>query len=292
MRTLAVLFTASLAACAVDAELPSDDTTPTADESAADNGAVTYATTLAVKLTSSPPALTNSTTATFAFTTTKPATTKCRIDGAAYAACTSPVTFTGLTQGLHLFDLKATASGKTVAIPSYRFTVDTTAPTVTITGVPSPALTNQRTATFTFDAGESVSTTCSVDTAPVACTSPVSYSGIIDGWHRFTVTGTDAAGNASSATFDWTVDGTAPVVSGLGYSCDPNGLLDVVWNATDNYQLSGTSCSYAGSTWDCSSGHEWTGYVSGPQTPFTVTAYDTANNHATKSVVIKSIYCN
>ena len=292
MRTLAVLLIASLAGCAVDAELPSDDNTPPSDGSAADDPAVTYATTLGVKLTSEPPALTNSTTATFAFTTTKPATTKCRIDGAAYATCTSPVTFTGLTQGLHLFDLKATANGKTVAIPSYRFTVDTTAPTVAFTDVPA-ALTNLRSATLSFNTVDAVSTTCMIDAAtPVACTSPVSYSALGDGWHGVTVAVIDAAGNTANAFYGWTVDGTAPVVSGLGYSCDPNGLLDVVWSVKDNYQLSGSTCSYAGSTWDCSSGNEWTGYISGPQNPFTVTSYDTAGNHSTKSVTIKSIYCN
>lgn len=290
MRTLALLLTASLAACAVDANLPADDDT-TGSDAPADDPVVSYATKLTVSLTAEPPAVTNSAAATFAFKTSKPATTKCRIDGAAFAACTSPVSYAGLASGNHTFDLKATASGKTVSIPTYTWTIDTTAPAVSIYGEPSNP-SNLRTPTFDFTAGDAVATTCSLDNAaPTACTSPISYGPLADGVHYFTVAGTDAAGNSSSASYVWTLDATGPAISGLSYTCDPSGYLSVFWNVTDASGVGYGECSYAGHTYDCTGQREWDGYVSGASNAFAVTFYDSLGNHATKSLTIKSSLC-
>src|SRR5262249_37709735 len=46
-------------------------------------------------------AVTNQRSATFTFAAAAPFTTECSTDGAAYAACTAPVTLTGVTAGFH-----------------------------------------------------------------------------------------------------------------------------------------------------------------------------------------------
>src|SRR6185312_8985240 len=113
--------------------------------------------------------------------------------------------YAGLSDGTHTFDLRATANGKHVAIPAYHFAIDTSAPTLAIISAPMQ-MTSSRSASFTFTAAGAASTTCSLDAgAPVACTSPWAYSALADGAHEFVVSGTDLAGNTTTAYHLWTV---------------------------------------------------------------------------------------
>jgi hypothetical protein len=86
----------------------------------------------------------------------------------------------------------------------------------TITSGP-PTPTSSTSATFTFTSTAPDSTFhCSLDARPfVACTSGQSYSSLADGTHVFQVNATDSFGNTdpTPATYDWTVDTTAPVVT-------------------------------------------------------------------------------
>jgi hypothetical protein len=81
-------------------------------------------------LDSQPPALTTSASATFTFHASDPAATfTCAIDSGAATPCTSPATFTGLTDGAHAFTVVASANGRSDASPpTAKWTVDTTAP--------------------------------------------------------------------------------------------------------------------------------------------------------------------
>ena len=51
-----------------------------------------------------------------------------RLDPGAFAACTSPHTYTGLGQGSHTFSVKATQGSDQSATASYSWTVDNVRP--------------------------------------------------------------------------------------------------------------------------------------------------------------------
>ncbi len=79
-------------------------------------------------ITSQPPNPSTTTDASFSFTSTNPASTfQCTLDGAPAVACTSPKTYSGLSNAAHTFTVQATAGGLTDATPaSVTWTVDTT----------------------------------------------------------------------------------------------------------------------------------------------------------------------
>jgi pectate lyase len=75
-------------------------------------------------ITSGPPAITSSADARFEFTSEAGAGFECSLDGGSFAACTSPKTYSGLTGGLHTFQVRASASGGIDPTPaSYSWTV-------------------------------------------------------------------------------------------------------------------------------------------------------------------------
>ena len=82
---------------------------------------------------SGPSGLSASTSATFAFSSDQTGSTfSCSLDGAAFSPCRNPVTFTGLSQGTHSFEVAARSyAGNTdPAPPAQTWTVDSIAPTV------------------------------------------------------------------------------------------------------------------------------------------------------------------
>lgn len=167
-------------------------------------------------ITSKPSDPTTSTSAQFSFTSTSAtATFACSLDSAAFTGCTSPASYTGLAEGTHTFQVRASDQNGVDPTPaSYTWTVDTTPsqdttpPETTITSGP-PATSTSTSASFAFTSSEANSTfQCSLDSAPrVTCTSPQSYTGLSVGSHTFAVWATDPAGNtdATAATQTWTV---------------------------------------------------------------------------------------
>jgi len=154
--------------------------------------------------------------ATFEFSSDQPDVTfECAVDGGDWLPCTSPASYSGLTDGEHTFEVRGTNSlGLTEdAPPSYAWTVaaplDTTAPDTSITASPFAVMLSGD-AVFEFASSEVGSTfECSLDGADfTGCSSPLELSSLADGQHTFRVRATDAAGNADSspATYDWMVD--------------------------------------------------------------------------------------
>ena len=151
---------------------------------------------------------TTDSTPTFSFTATEVGSTfECRVDGAAFAACTTPFTTAPLSEGAHTFEVRASdGAGNTDATPASRaFTVatgvDSTPPDTSITGGPAASsTTSDSTPTFTFTSTEAGSTfECRVDAAAfAACATPFTTAPLGDGTHTFRVRATDGGGNTDS----------------------------------------------------------------------------------------------
>ena len=176
---------------------------------------VTYdATPPLVSITGGKPANpTPATGATFTFTA-DPGTVECKLDTGAFASCSSPKSLSLLTEASHTFTVRSTDAAGNIGSDVYTWTVDHTAPVVTITGGRPANPTSATGATFTFSA-DSGSVECKLDGAAFSsCSSPKSLSGLLDGSHTFTVRSTDAAGNVGSDNYTWTVDNSPASVPG------------------------------------------------------------------------------
>jgi hypothetical protein len=160
----------------------------------------------------------------FAFSSTDAGSVfECSLDIDPFVPCASPMTYSGLLEGDHMFSVRAlNGSGDPDDTPAFAiFTIDRTAPqTTTVSG---PAETSTvGTASLVFESSEGDGTfECRVDAAPfVACTSPLELSGLAEGLHTFDVRARDEAGNVdpTPATRSWTVDTPALFSDGFEHN--------------------------------------------------------------------------
>jgi hypothetical protein len=207
---------------------------------------------------------------------------QCRVDVAAYAACSSPYAYGPLLDGPHTFDVKAVAdlAGNAGAAASVAWTVDTAAPDTSIVSAPS-ALSNSAGPSFDLSATEPGSFECSLDGAAFAgCADPATYLGLADGAHTFQARALDAAGNAdpTPASHVWTIDATAPDTS-IGPT-KPSSLTTAT-SATFDFsstEAGSFACRLdAGSFIACTTPKAYAGLADGSHT-FSVRATDTASN--------------
>lgn len=234
-----------------------------------------------VTLTEKPSPASNSSAASFSFTTSKPASVECKVDGGGFAPCSSPVNLTGLSDGPHTFTAKATdPAANTGPETTYSWTVDTAAPTTSITGKPgNPS--NDGTPTFSFSANEAGATFgCKLDNgAFTACGSPRTYDpGPGDGPHTFVVRATDAAGNTGTgASSTWTIDTVAPVATITEKPNDPSGVASAAF-AFSSSEPGTFKCRLdSGAFGTCTSPKTYSNLPDGVHT-FTLTAGDAAGN--------------
>ncbi len=146
-------------------------------------------------------------TASFTFTSdASGATFECKLDAAAWAACTSPRNLTDLAIGSHTFQVRASKSGSTDATPaSYTFAVN--APNTTITANPAATDPN-KTPSFSFTSDTTGATfECAVDSgAWAACTSPFKSKTLSSGSHTFKVRASAfGTADATPASYTWTI---------------------------------------------------------------------------------------
>ena len=180
----------------------------------------------------------------------------CDIDGLGFTLCTSPVTYTGLIDGTHTFEVAAQNEyGLTDETPALHEWIVAVPPDTFILNAPEPT-TDSTSTFFTFNASEEATFECSLDSEPFAeCESPVFYPDIdlgtpplTVGPHTFEVRATDSEGNidASPAIHRWTVvlppDNTPPETS-IGFG-PPTSTTDT--SATFEF-----TSSEQGSTFEC-----------------------------------------
>jgi hypothetical protein len=167
----------------------------------------------AISFSATPPPLSSQVRPAFAFAASEPASFACALDGAAPQPCESPfVAATALADGPHSFEVAATDQAGNTGHRSTSFSVDTVAPSVVLTGPPSPSA--NRSPSFAFAASEPATFTCTVDGQSQPCGSPfVVPAPLADGPHSFQVTAVDQAGNNGQATASFTVLASAPQTS-------------------------------------------------------------------------------
>lgn len=228
--------------------------------------------------------VTNQTNVTFQFSSHAPqATFVCSVDGAKASACVPPLTLTGLKDGAHTFSVQAinnagqpdASGGK-----SFAWTIDTVAPTVTVTSAVDPTKpTTQKSNTLTIAVSETASLQCQLDNgAWINCVSPINYSNLADGLHTFNTKATDAAGNVSSiASVSWSIDTTPPTTTAtVDTSNSTEGVL--TFNFSANESVAAFFCSFDGAPASaCTSPMTVSNVAFGTHT-FNVHAIDTLGN--------------
>jgi hypothetical protein len=236
-------------------------------------------------LDSTPGLYSNDQTPSFSFSSSEPtgATFECKLDGAAYAPCSTGTTLASLLEGGHTFAVKAidVAGNHSTSAASYSWTVDTTAPSLTL-GTTPPAFSNDSTPTFAFSSTDGSATfECQIDGGGFsACTTPKTFSTQADGSHTFAVQAIDGATNRSSpATYTWTVDTTPPPVT---IDAQPAALSNT---RTPTFSF---SSSDSGATFECQIDGGGFSACTSPKTlatltevthTFAVRAIDSALNH-------------
>ena len=175
-----------------------------------------------------PPDETEETSAAFTFAADEPATFLCALDSSSLTSCSAATgaTYHELEPGEHRFVVQATDGAGNSASAVWSWTIvepppppDTSAPEIRLDG--PDAETEETTATFVFSANEPATFECALDTAALTpCSAFASYGGLQPGPHEFRLRATDAAGNAATAAWAWTIvepppppDETAPVIS-------------------------------------------------------------------------------
>jgi hypothetical protein len=176
------------------------------------------------EITDGPPLFTNGRSVTFRLAGPPGTALRCRQDPdelTPWAPCGTgsegSASFGSLDEGLHVLEVRAVSPDPaTGAGPVQRrtFVVDRTEPSVTIDNPGSDREVVGGAVTFRFSSSDPTAAfACAVDGgAPATCSDPRHYDRLAPGEHRFAVTATDAAGNAS-APATWTFSVRAPRAS-------------------------------------------------------------------------------
>lgn len=178
----------------------------------------------AISITSGPPnnSYISTTTISFDFlvTDTDSFTVTCSFDSGDFNPCTSPATPNILLpEGTgHTFDLRAVDSFGNTSNTRIIFSIDLTAPTITITSTSSASNLPTLTGTTTSDVvGVTLSLnnkTYTVTPAAGVWSAPVPFGDqLADSTYTIVATSTDAAGNVGTTSASLLVDTTAPTVS-------------------------------------------------------------------------------
>ncbi len=235
-----------------------------------------------VGLTGKPNNPSNDASPNFAFSASETSTFECKLDAAAFTACTSPRGYTGMTDGSHMFTVRGTDTAGNTGEASYTWTVDTVAPTASIGTKPSNPSADTSPG-FAFSASETSTFQCKLDAAAfAACASPRGYTGVTDGSHTFTVRAIDAAGNPGVATYIWDIDTVAPAVTITGQPTNPSNVKSPSFSFTAEPNATVECKLDQGAVEPCSSPKTYSNLADGAHA-FAVRAKDAAGNTATRT---------
>ena len=220
------------------------------------------------------------------------ATFECALDGAAFAACTSPVELTNLADGQHELLVRGVdALGAVDPTPAGHAWTVAVPPETTIASRP-PDPNNSASAVFAFGGSDNgpasaeLAFECSLDAASFEpCTSPHEYTELSDALHTFAVRAIDRAGNtdASPAGYAWTVDTVAPTTAIVGPG-DPSNSGSASFEFSAN-EAAGFECRLDAGDWiECSSPQAYADLGDGAHS-FEVRATDAAGNRGEAAVL-------
>ena len=181
-----------------------------------------------LSITGGPAGTTTDVRPSFDFSAESGAAVECSIDTgtASFGSCSGASSHqpsSDLAAGSYTFRVRATDAAGNVATQTRAFTVviDTTPPTLSITGGPT-GITGDARPTFDFSAEAGATVQCSIDTGTAnfgPCSGASSHqpaSDLADGSYTFRVRATDAAGNSATQTRSFTVDSAAPSLAITG----------------------------------------------------------------------------
>lgn len=209
---------------------------------------------------------------TFAISSPDSTSLECKLDGASFAVCTSPVELVGLADGSHTFAARGVRDGKPDPTPaSHTWIVDTILPvTVIDTTFVEPVGTASVQIDFSTIDLNPGTFWCNLNSLGwEACTSGSSFGPVAEGTHSLEVTAVDAAGNADLtpeiAIWSYWIPPETTINSGPaagGWSTSATTTFTFSSATATGFECSLDSGAFA----DCTSPHELTGLGEGAHT--------------------------
>ena len=215
----------------------------------------------------------------------------CQLDNEAAMQCELAIVLNSLTSSTHKLKVVASDKAGNVSLPiDHTWTIDNVKPVVQIFKTPE-AITSSTTAIFTFD-GQDIGSgiekfECKLDSAEYTqCTTPITYSNLLDGSHTFYVRATDKAGLVSDEkSYTWIIDTKLPEIR---FTLLPEALSNktsgsIAYIATDSNGIKEYKCALNSNVYsNCSTSFELKNLKDGTYT-FKVYATD---NTGMNSMVI------
>lgn len=147
--------------------------------------------------------------------------------------------------------------------------------------------TNQTTAVFAFVSTDAnvTSFVCTLDGSSNACASPVTYSGLSDGSHTFSLVGKASDGTPSSpVSYTWVVDTVPPPMPSIdSHPSNPSATANASFSFSDAEAGVSFTCTLDLSANFCGGVTSYLGLADGSHT-FSVTATDTSGNQSAANV--------
>jgi hypothetical protein len=211
-------------------------------------------------LSSTPPNTSASNAASFSFSGGNGSSYNCQLDGGGYTSCASPASYSGLSQGSHTFKVLAVQGSSTGPVTAYTWTVDTIAPTQSVTLASGAANAYLSGSTLYYKGNASTGSFHLLDAVSDGGSGPASAtfpSMATTGWsHGAETVTTPSGGPYSSSTFSWSANPSVPAgytitgadVAGNTTARSVTFVNDTTAPASGAMTINGTAATAGGST--------------------------------------------